>query len=35
MIYLFKVGMIKTAKKLIKANQLTKVKLNSPIYMFL
>ena len=33
-IYLFKVGMIKIAKKLIKANHLTKVKLHNPIYMF-
>ena len=33
-IYLFKVGMIKIAKKLIKANHLTEVKLNNPIYMF-
>ena len=34
-IYLFKVGMIKIAKNLIKANHLTEVKLNNPIYMFL
>ena len=33
-IYLFKVGMIKLATKLIKANHLTEVKLNNPIYMF-
>ena len=32
-IYLFKAGMIKIAKKLIKANHLTEVKLNNPIYM--
>ena len=38
-IYLFivlsKAGMTKAVRKLIKANHLTKVKLNSPTYMFL
>ena len=33
-IYSFKVGMIEIVEKLIKANHLTKVILNSSIYMF-